>query len=307
MIIKPSPFTPYCDLKLVELAQGIFPPGVLQVLSGGDDLGPMLTTHPGVHKVSFTGSTATGKKVMESCSKTLKRVTLELGGNDPAIVCPSVDIKAVAPKIATFAFMNSGQICLALKRIYVHSSIYNEFLAAMVEHTKSLLVGDGFKEGVFLGPVQNSMQYERVKGFIDEVESKGLKIAVGGSTKEPAGKGYFINPTIIDNPSDDERLVVEEPFGPIVPLLQWTDEADVIRRANNTEYGLGASVWTQDLEQANRVAKKLQAGSVWVNTHLELTPQAAMGGFKHSGIGSEYGVIGLKAYCNAQTLYLKKH
>jgi acyl-CoA reductase-like NAD-dependent aldehyde dehydrogenase len=151
IIIKPSPFTPYCDLKLVELAQQFFPPGVVQALCGDDSLGPQLTEHPGIDKISFTGSTATGKKVMESASKTLKRITLELGGKDPAIVCKSVDIKEVAPKIATLAFLNSGQICLALKRIYIHADIYSEFRDAMVEYTKTLQVGDGTTEGVFLG------------------------------------------------------------------------------------------------------------------------------------------------------------
>lgn len=211
MIIKPSPFTPYCGLKLVEIGQKFFPPGVLQVLSGDDSLGPQLTAHPGIDKIAFTGSTATGKKVMESASKTLKRVTLELGGKDPAIVCKSVDIAATAPKIATLAFLNSGQICIALKRIYIHESIYNEFRDAMVAYTKTLKVGDGVEDGVFVGPIQNSMQYERVQGFFDDVEKQGFKVAVGGKTKDSAG--YFINPTIIDNPSDDSRIVQEEPFG----------------------------------------------------------------------------------------------
>lgn len=220
IIVKPSPFTPYCDLKLVELAQKFFPAGVVQVLSGDDSLGPQITAHPGIDKISFTGSTATGKKVMESASKTLKRVTLELGGKDPAIVCKSVDIKTVAPKIATLAFLNSGQICLALKRIYIHESIYNEFRDAMVEFTKTLKVGDGTEDGVFLGPIQNSMQYDRVQGFFDDVEKEGMKVAVGGKVKD--SNGYFITPTIIDNPKESSRLVQEEPFGmhhPSIPPL----------------------------------------------------------------------------------------
>jgi acyl-CoA reductase-like NAD-dependent aldehyde dehydrogenase len=215
LILKPSPFTPYCGLKLGELAQQFFPPGVLQTLSGDDGLGPMLTSLPGIDKVSFTGSTATGKRVMESCSKTLKRVTLELGGKDPAIICADVDIKATAPKIAQLALMNSGQICIAIKRIYIHASIFDEFLAAMVEAVKTFTVGDGFKEGVFLGPIQNKMQFERVKGFFNDVAEQKLNVAVGGDLKtvSDAGKGYFITPTIINNPPDDSRIVVEEPFG----------------------------------------------------------------------------------------------
>jgi len=190
IIIKPSPFTPYSGLKVVELAQQYFPPGVVQALSGDDSLGPWLTAHPGPAKISFTGSSATGKKVMESASKTLKRVTLELGGNDPAVICDDVNVKEVAPKIATLAFLNSGQICLALKRIFVHEKIFDEFRDAMVEHTKTLKLGEGNEEGVFLGPIQNSMQYERVKGFFSDIEKEKWNVAIGG--KNPEGPGYFI-------------------------------------------------------------------------------------------------------------------
>merc|ERR1712000_297193 len=204
IIIKPSPFTPYCNLKMGELAQQFFPPGVLQVLSGDDNLGPWLTAHPGPDKVSFTGSTFTGKKVMESCAKTLKRVTLELGGKDPAIISKNVDIDSVAAKIATLAFLNSGQICLAIKRIYVHESIHDKFRDAMVAFTKTLKVGEGNEEGVFLGPIQNSMQYEKVKTFFSDIEKEKWTVAVGGKNEDKPG--YFITPTIIDNPADDSRL-----------------------------------------------------------------------------------------------------
>jgi len=304
IIIKPSPFTPYCDLKLGELAQQFFPPGVVQVLSGDDNLGPWLTAHPGPDKISFTGSTVTGKKVMESAAKTLKRVTLELGGKDPTIICPDVDIATVAPKVATLAFLNSGQICLAIKRIYVHEDIYEPFLKAMVEFTKTLKVGDGAEEGTFLGPVQNSMQYEKVKTFFTDIEKSGQKVAVGGVNEDKPG--YFITPTLIDRPAEDSKLAVEEPFGPIVPVMTWKDEQEVIDRANGTKMGLGASVWATNLDTANRIAMSLEAGSVWVNTHLELDPRAPFGGHKESGVGFEWSAAGLKAYCNSQTLYLKK-
>ncbi|KIV91585.1 hypothetical protein PV10_06105 [Exophiala mesophila] len=304
IIIKPSPFTPYCDLKLGELAQQYFPPGVVQVLSGDDNLGPWLTAHPGPDKISFTGSTFTGKKVMESASKTLKRVTLELGGKDPAIICKDVDIATVAQKIGTLAFLNSGQICLAIKRIYVHEDIYEKFREAIVAFTKTLKVGEGNEEGVFLGPIQNSMQYEKVKTFFSDIEKEKWNVAVGGKNEDKPG--YFITPTIIDKPADDSRIVTEEPFGPIVPLLTWKDEDDVIARANNTKMGLGASVWSNDLEQASRLARQLEAGSVWVNTHLEVDPNAPFGGHKESGVGSEWSISGLRSFCNSQTLYLKK-
>lgn len=270
IIVKPSPFTPYCGLKIVELAQKFFPKGVVQVLSGDDDLGPWMTAHEDIDKISFTGSSATGKKVMESCAKTLKRVTLELGGNDPAIITKNVDIATVAPKVAELAFANSGQVCLALKRVYIHESIFEEFRDAMVKHTKSLKLGDGSEAGVSHGPIQNSMQYERVQGFFKDIEKEGWKVAVGGKNPEDL-PGYFIQPTIIDRPKDDSRIVTEEPFGPILPILSWKDEDEVIARANNTKMGLGASVWTNDTEEAERIAKQIEAGSVWVNSHLEVS------------------------------------
>ncbi|OAL31187.1 hypothetical protein AYO22_01220 [Fonsecaea multimorphosa] len=304
IIIKPSPFTPYGGLKVVELAQRFFPPGVVQAVSGDDNLGPWLTSHPGPAKISFTGSSATGKKVMESASKTLKRVTLELGGNDPAIVCDDVNVDEVAPKIATLAFLNSGQICLALKRIFVHEKIFEQFRDKMVEYTKTLKLGEGFEKDVFLGPIQNSMQYERVKGFFNDIEKEQYNVVVGG--KNPDGPGYFITPTIIDRPKENSRLVVEEPFGPIVPLLSFGTDEEAIEKANNTNYGLGASVWSGNLERASTIAKELEAGNVWVNTHFELDARAPFGGHKESGIGTEFGVGGLKSYCNSQTLYLKK-
>jgi acyl-CoA reductase-like NAD-dependent aldehyde dehydrogenase len=209
---KISPFTPYCGLKLGELAQQFFPPGVLQVISGDDSLGPQLTEHPDVDKISFTGSTATGKRVMQSAAGTLKRITLELGGNDPAIVCADVDIEATAAKVAFLAFANSGQICLALKRIYIQDTIFNEFRDAMVKNVKALQLGSGLEKTTTHGPIQNAMQYERVQGFFADIESEKWNVAVGG-VNDPKSKGYFIQPTIIDNPAEDSRIVVEEPFG----------------------------------------------------------------------------------------------
>ncbi|KAL2850775.1 Aldehyde/histidinol dehydrogenase [Aspergillus pseudodeflectus] len=304
IIIKPSPFTPYCGLKVVELAQRFFPAGVVQVLSGGDNLGPWLTEHPGIEKISFTGSSVTGKKVMESASRTLKRVTLELGGKDAAIVCKDVDIEAAAAKLMTFGFINSGQVCLAIKRLYVHEEIYEKFLAAAAAYTKTISVGAGTDEGVFMGPLQNAMQYEKVKTFFEGVTPDQLSLTNGGV--DESKPGYFIRPTIVDRPAENSRLATAEQFGPILPFLTWRDESDVIARANGTRMGLGASVWSNDLGEAARIASKLQAGSVWVNTHMELDPRAPFGGHKESGIGCELGIHGLKGWTNLQTLYFKK-
>ncbi|KXJ88462.1 aldehyde dehydrogenase [Microdochium bolleyi] len=308
VIIKPSPFTPYCNLKLAELAQQFFPPGVVQALSGDDSLGPWLTEHEGVDKVSFTGSTATGRLVMKSCAKTLKRVTLELGGNDAAIGFEDVDVADTAAKLAQFAFINSGQICIAVKRIYVHASIYPQFLEAFVATTKSLRVGDGMTEGVFLGPVQNKMQYDRISGLLKDVQETKGTIAFGGNDGADGtmGKGYFIQPTVVDNPPDTSRIVMEEPFGPIVPLLEFDTEEEAITRANSSDYGLGGSVWSKDLPRAERVASQLQAGNIWVNSHMVIRPDAPVAGHKQSGIGVEFGTSGLRGFCNPQTITVPK-
>jgi acyl-CoA reductase-like NAD-dependent aldehyde dehydrogenase len=207
-------------------------------------------------------------------------------------------------EIATLAFLNSGQICLAIKRIYVHESIYDRFRDAIVKFTETLKIGDGREDGVFVGPLQNSMQYEKVKTFFSDIDKENWNVAVGG--KNDKQTGYFITPTIIDKPADCSRIVTEEPFGPILPLLSWSDEDEVIARANTTTMGLGASVWSNDLEEASRIARQLDAGSVWVNTHLELNPNAPFGGHKESGVGYEWGVGGLRSFCNVQTLYLRK-
>ncbi|KAJ5979827.1 hypothetical protein N7481_007125 [Penicillium waksmanii] len=304
IIVKPSPFTPYCDLKLVELATQFFPPGVVQVLSGDDSLGPMITEHAGIDKISFTGSIATGKRVMASCAKTLKRVTLELGGNDPCILCDDVDIDAIIPKIGILSYLCSSQICMMIKRLYVHEKIYDEFLEKLVAFVKTLKVGDGTEADTFFGPVQNKMQYEKAKDLFSSISSDKLKAVLGGSIED--SKGYFIHPTIIDNPPESSRVVQEEPFAPILPVMKWSDEDDVIAKANALETGLGASVWSKDFERGTRIADQLQSGVVWVNSHFDVQPNAPFGGHKQSGLGVEWGLSGLLGYCNSQTQWLKK-
>ncbi|KAJ5691796.1 hypothetical protein N7462_001219 [Penicillium macrosclerotiorum] len=304
VIVKPSPFTPYCDLKLAELATRFFPPGVVQCLSGDDSLGPMVTEHPGIDKISFTGSILTGKRVMASCAKTLKRLTLELGGNDPAIICDDVDIDAIIPKIGILSYLCSAQICMMIKRLYVHENIYDQFLEKLVAFVKGLKVGEGTEDDVFVGPVQNKMQYEKAKDLFSTISTDNLKAVLGGTIEE--SKGYFIHPTIIDNPPESSRVVQEEPFAPILPVMKWSDEEDVIQKANALETGLGSSVWSKDFERATRIADQLQSGSVWVNSHFDVSPTAPFGGHKQSGIGVEWGLSGLLGYCNSQTQWLKK-
>lgn len=210
-------------------------------------------------------------------------------------------------QVSALAFLSSGQICMNIKRVYVHDKIYDAFLAAMVD-----FVGNNLKPGpaadvnTFVGPLQNSMQYDKVKEIYEEADAKKWKIALGGLKEKKEGKGFILPPTIIDNPAEDSSIVAEEPFGPILPILRWTDEADVIRRANKTEHGLGASVWSTDVEKATKMADQLEAGSVWVNCHFELGPQMPFGGHKSSGMGMEWGHIGLRGWCNGQSFWTKK-
>lgn len=304
VVLKPSPFTPLTTLRLGEIARDILPAGVLNVISGGDQLGPLMTAHPGIDKISFTGSTATGRRVMESASHSLKRVTLELGGNDAAIILPDVDVDAVAQQIFNAAFGNSGQICIAVKRLYIHADIYDRFAAALVDLVKAAKVGDGSEQGTQFGPVQNHQQYSRIKGLIEDARAQGYKFLIGG--EEIDRPGYFLPLSLVDNPPEDSRIVQEEQFGPILPLLKWTDEADVVARANASEYGLGGQVWSADEDRAYEIGLKLETGNVFINQPQLLDAVAPFGGHKQSGIGIESSVDGLLAYTNSQTFMIRK-
>ncbi len=300
VVLKPSPFTPLTTLKLGEILGVLLPPGVLNTISGGDELGPWLSAHPDINKIAFTGSTATGKAVMRAAATTLKRLTLELGGNDPAIVMPDVDVDAVATRIFWGAFRNAGQICVAAKRVYVHEAIYDRFSAKLAELARANPPGAGDTEGTQIGPVQNHLQFERVKDMIAEARASGLSFLT--EPGEMCGPGYFIAPTIIDNPPDDAPVVQQEPFGPLLPLLRFSDIDDVVARANASEYGLASSVWSADPEQAAAVGRRLEAGTVWINSILGITPALPFGGHKQSGVGVENAEEGLHEYTNLQVI-----
>ena len=300
VVLKPSPFTPLCTLKLGELLRGKLPPGVLNVVSGGNDLGQWMTEHQDIGKISFTGSTATGRKIMASCSGNLKRITLELGGNDPAIVLPDVDIAKVAKELFWAAFQNSAQFCVAAKRMYIHDDIYEPLSAAIVDYAKTIKVGDGAYQGSDLGPIQNRMQYDKLKDLLADTRSNGFKFLLGGAVAD--GPGNFIPVTIIDNPPDDSRVVREEAFGPILPLLRFSDIDEVIQRANDTEYGLAASVWSADPVLAASIAQRLEAGTVWINEIHTFGPHIAFAGHKQSGVGIENALDGILEYTNPQTI-----
>jgi acyl-CoA reductase-like NAD-dependent aldehyde dehydrogenase len=300
MVLKPSPYTALCTLTLGEILRDILPPGVLNVVSGGNELGTWLTGHPDVRKISFTGSTATGRKIMASASGNLKRITLELGGNDPAIVLPDVDVKETAERLFWAAFQNSAQFCVAAKRLYIHEDIYDDLAAELVSYAKTVKVGDGLKQGTDLGPIQNRMQFEKLKDLLSDAKTNGCRFLLGGDVSDEPG--FFVPVTIVDNPSEDSRVVVEEAFGPILPLLKFNDLDDVIARANDTEYGLAASVWSKDIKAARKIAERIEAGTVWINEIHTFSPHVAFGGHKQSGIGIENAIDGLAEYTNSQTL-----
>lgn len=300
MVLKPSPFTPLCTLKMGELLRDVLPAGVLNIVSGGNDLGAWMTGHSGIRKISFTGSTETGRKIMESCSGNLKRITLELGGNDPAVVLPDVDVKETAKQLFWAAFQNSAQFCVAAKRIYIHADIYDELAEELVAYAKTVKVGDGSQQGTDLGPIQNRMQYEKLKDMFADIKANDQNILLGGEIEDVPG--FFVPVTIIDNPPEDSRIVKEEPFGPVLPLLKFDNIEDVIARANDTEYGLAASVWGKDIKAAKGIAERIEAGTVWINEIHSFSPHIAFGGHKQSGIGIENSLEGLAEYTNSQTI-----
>lgn len=300
VLLKPSPFTPLTTLRIGELIRDLLPPGIFNILSGGEYLGPWMTSHPGIDKVAFTGSTATGRLVMASAAPTLKRLTLELGGNDAAIVLPGVDVKATAEKVFGAAFGNSGQVCFAAKRIYVHDDVYEPFADALVEIASRAKVGDGSEQGTDFGPVQNRQQYDRLRGLIADSHANGHSFLLGGDAETP-DRGFFVPLTIIDNPPEDSRIVQEEQFGPILPLLRFDDIDVAVEKANASDVGLGGSVWGPP-EQAEAIAHRLDTGMVWVNEFGSLAPSQPFGGRKQSGFGVANGMGGMLEFTQPHTI-----
>ena len=299
IVLKPAPTTPATALLLGEICKDIFPAGVVNIIADDNDLGPHLTAHPDVAKIGFTGSTATGKRIMASGAGTLKRITLELGGNDPAIILEDVDVKQTAQAIFNNAFLNNGQVCLAVKRAYVHNDIYDAMCSELAVLADAAIVDDGSKQGTQLGPIQNKAQYEKVKGFLETAKRDGTIIA-GGEVMER--DGYFIRPTIVRDVTDGHQIVDEEQFGPILPVIRFGDVDDVIRRANNSETGLGGSVWSKDIAKATDIAGRIESGQMWVNQHIAIGPHIPMAGFKGSGLGVEQSVEGFAEYTQIQVI-----
>ncbi|RWA05064.1 hypothetical protein EKO27_g10041 [Xylaria grammica] len=324
VIIKPSPFTPYAILKFCELAQSVLPPGVFQALSGGADLGERITLHPGIHHVSFTGTVAVGQRILQNCAKTMKKVVLELAGNNAAIICEDADLEKVVPSVAYGCFYHGGQVCVASKRVYVHETLYDKFMELFVEESKKYS-----QHNILYSPLSNRTNFERAKSFIEDSKKNNHEIVTGGEISDE--KGFWIPPTIVAKPPEESLLVQEEQFGkhilpkpppkpariihetntpcspaPIAPVLTWSNEDDVIARANLDNAGLGASLYTPDLEKARRIAQRLESGSVWINRFERPHFGAYFAGWKLSGFGGELGKHGLYNYCQVQCLHFHK-
>jgi len=304
VVCKPSGFTPLNTLRLIELINEDLPAGVVNVVTGDAEMGQAISEHPDIQKIVFTGSTGTGQKIMQSAVGNLKRLTLELGGNDAAIVLPDADVNAIAEGVFQTSFINMGQTCAALKRLYVHDSLHDALCERLVELAQAQTLGDGLQEGVTFGPVQNAMQLEKVSALVEDARQKGANIRCGGEPQ--SGAGFFYPPTIVSDLPADCSLVVEEQFGPVLPVIRYTDVEDAIAQANASAEGLGGSVWSSDVEQAQKIASQLNCGTVWINNHAEVLPHAPFGGSKMSGVGVEFGEEGLLEYTQLQTVNIRR-
>jgi len=305
VVLKPSPFTPFSSLRFGQIASEILPPGVLNVVTGGDELGAAITTHPTPRKISFTGSVASGKKVAVSAAADLKRVTLELGGNDPAIILDDVDVDAIAQQLYWGAMFNNGQGCVLVKRVYAHERIHDQLVEALAALAKATVVGDPAQvKDAALGPLATKFQAERVAELTAAAVSGGARVAAGG--KRMDSPGYFFEPTILYGLEDGARIVDEEQFGPSLPIISYTDVDDAIARANATNFGLGASVWSADEERGRGIASQINAGTTWINTHAVLPPDVPFGGRGWSGIGLENGPWGMLSFMDMQVVHTSR-
>ncbi|WP_066289653.1 aldehyde dehydrogenase family protein [Arthrobacter sp. B6] len=294
VVVKPSGNTPLSVLALVKVMNDELPEGILSVVSCGREVGARLTDHPAIGKIMFTGSTAAGRAIIKSSADTVKRLTLELGGNDAGIVLPDADPKAIAEDLFWGAFINTGQTCAALKRLYVHEDIYDAVCEELTAVAKAMPMGNGLDENNVLGPLQNKAQYDVVANLVQAAKDSGARILLGGNpdTSQP---GYFYPTTLVADIDNGNPLVAEEQFGPALPIIRYSTIDEAVEKANALDVGLGASVWSSDLAAAREVAGRIQAGTVWINKHGAVDPRIPFGGAKQSGYGLEFGVEGLKA------------
>jgi acyl-CoA reductase-like NAD-dependent aldehyde dehydrogenase len=304
VVIKPSPYTPLSTLRLVELMNKALPAGVINVVTGDAEVGHRMVTHPDIDKIVFTGSIKTGRSVMGGAADTLKRLTLELGGNDAGIILPGTTIEPLLEKLFWGSFINGGQTCAALKRLYVHEGQYEEVAEKYAAFVRKIPVGNGADPHNLIGPLTNRMQLEIVASYVEEALRRGARLLTGGI--RPQGPGYFYPLTLVADVTDDMLLVKEEQFGPALPIIRYRDVEEALARANALDVGLGGSVWGDDLQQASELAARLECGTAWVNQHGGLHPLAPFGGVKNSGIGVEFNVDGLKEYTTIQVLNIAR-
>jgi len=304
VVVKPAPSTPLTTLCLFTLLADILPPGVINTVTGEADIGQALVEHAGIGKVSFTGSTPTGIRVMRSAASTLKRLTLELGGNDAAIICDDVDVDAIAPRVFANAFTNAGQLCCAIKRLYVHRSVFGQMVDRLTGIARQWRVGPGLAPESQMGPLNNQAQRDHVRALLDDAVVGGGKILVGGEALDGYA-GYFLTPAIVTNVGDEARLVKEEQFGPALPVMPFDDIDEAIARANATEFGLGASIWSADTATAAALATRLEAVNLYVNQHaVPPDPELPFGGMKASGFGYELGDWGCDDFSIRKVLHV---
>ncbi|ACL41572.1 Aldehyde Dehydrogenase [Pseudarthrobacter chlorophenolicus A6] len=294
VVVKPSEYTPLSVLALAKVLNEELPEGLLTVVSGGRDVGEALASHQSIGKVMFTGSTATGKAIIRSSADTVKRLTLELGGNDAGIVLPGTDPRAIAQDLFWGAFINTGQTCAALKRLYVHDSIYDAVCEALTDVAKAMPMGNGLDENNVLGPLQNKAQYDVVANLVEAARASGARVLLGGNP-DSSRPGYFYPATLVADIDNGNPLVAEEQFGPALPIIRYGSIDEAVEMANDLDVGLGASVWSSDPAAARAVAARLEAGTVWINRHGAVDPRIPFGGAKQSGYGLEFGAEGLKA------------
>jgi len=304
VVVKPAPSTPLATLALGRIAARVLPPGVVNVVSGASEAGERLTRHPAVRKITFTGSTETGRRIMENASPRLKRLTLELGGNDAGIVLEDADPQAIAADIFWAKFSNCGQVCAALKRLYVHRSIFAPLCAALAAVAGGVKIGPGLSSGVQIGPMQNRAQRDRMAATVADAIAAGARIIY--QSEIPSGEGYFFPITLLADVPEAADVVRGETFGPVLAVMPYDDVEEAIARANATEYGLGGSVWSPDVARATAIAERLEAGSVWVNQHPSMDPNVPFGGIKSSGLGVEGGLRGLEEFTCLQIVNVKK-
>jgi len=302
IVNKPSEYTPLSTIKLVEIINRHLPKGVCSVVLGKGAVGQALSEHPQIAKVTFTGSTRTGQSILSHSVNTLKGVVLELGGNDVGIVLDDADIDVIAERIFGSAFLNVGQTCAALKRLYVHENVYDALVERLVKIAHAQVIGNGMDAATTFGPVQNKAQYEKVTALIADAVLQGGQIITQHQTVPE--QGYFIAPTLITHVHDGIAVVDEEQFGPVLPIMKFKDVEDVLQQTNLSEYGLGGSVWSTDIEKAQQIANRMETGTVWINSHSDVSPAAPFGGWKLSGLGYSFGLDGLLLFTHKQTIHI---